>query len=179
MAKFVITAGHSDTDSGAVANGINESEIAEDMRNMIALKLRDLGHTVITDGSGKVNQSLSDAIKLIKQGDIALEIHCNAAGSASATGVETISLPKHKKLSQELSKAIASVTMDKLRGDKGWIDQSQSHRGKLGYVNAGGIITELFFLSNAAALSSYNSVKWVVASAITRTLVEWSEGKIK
>lgn len=177
MAKFVVTAGHSDTDPGAVANGVTESEIAEDMRNMIAGKLISRGHEVITDGTGSYNQPLNEAIKLVKQGDLAIEIHCNAAGSTSATGVETISLPAHKTLSQRISQAIAGVTKDKARGDRGWIDQSQSHRGKLGYVSAGGLIIELFFLTNKQALENYQSVKWMVASAITDELIRWVREK--
>ena len=177
MAKFVVTAGHSDTDPGAVANGVTESEIAEDMRNMIAGKLRSRGHEVITDGTGSYNQPLNEAIKLVKQGDLAIEIHCNAAGSTSATGVETISLPTHKTLSQRISQAIAGVTKDKVSGDRGWIDQSQSHRGKLGYVSAGGLIIELFFLTNKQALENYQSVKWMVASAITDELIRWVREK--
>ena len=177
MAKFVVTAGHSDTDPGAVANGVTESEIAEDMRNMIAGKLRSRGHEVITDGTGSYNQPLDEAIKLVKQGNLAIEIHCNAAGSTSATGVETISLPAHKTLSQRISQAIAGVTKDKVRGDRGWIDQSQSHRGKLGYVSAGGLIIELFFLTNKQALENYQSVKWMVASAITDELIRWVREK--
>lgn len=176
MAKFVVTAGHSDTDPGAVANGFKEADIAEDMRNMIAGKLRALGHAVITDGTGSYNQPLNEAIKLVKQGDLAIEIHCNAAGTSSACGVETISLPKHKEISQRISKVIANTTGDKIRGDKGWIDQSQSQRGKLGYVNAGGIIIELFFLTNKQSLDAYQSVKWVVASEITAVLIDWAEG---
>ena len=62
MGTFVVTAGHSNTDPGAVANGHKESDIACDMRNMIASKLRALGHKVFTDGDGKENQPLSQAI---------------------------------------------------------------------------------------------------------------------
>lgn len=170
--KFAITAGHSDVDPGAVANGVTEAQIAEEMRNIIAHKLRVSGHEVLTDGEGSVNLPLKNAIALIKQADIAVEIHCNAAGSATATGVECISLPALKGLCQRLSAAVAGVTKDKLRGDKGWIDQSQSARGKLGYVENGGIIIELFFLTNETALETYNAVKWLVAQAITDTLIE-------
>ena len=97
MGTFVVTAGHSNTDPGAVANGHKESDIACDMRNMIASKLRALGHKVFTDGDGKENQPLSQAIKLVSNG-LAIEIHCNAASNPAASGVECISLPKHKAL---------------------------------------------------------------------------------
>ena len=83
MGTFVVTAGHSNTDPGAVANGHKESDIACDMRNMIASKLRALGHKVFTDGEGKENQPLSKAIKLVGNG-LAIEIHCNAASNPAA-----------------------------------------------------------------------------------------------
>ena len=172
MGIFVVTAGHSDSDPGAVANGVREADIAKDMRNMVAKKLFDLGHQVITDGIASANQPLVEAIKLAKVGDLAIEIHCNAASSPSATGVESISMPRLKGLSQRLSKAIAAVTKDKVRGDGGWIDQSKSARGRLGFVNAGGIIIELFFLTNQQALEQYNATKWLVASAIADELVK-------
>lgn len=172
MRIFVVSAGHSDVDPGAVANGVKEADIAEDLRNIVASKLRELGHTVITDGDGDVNQPLSEAVKLINRGELSIEIHCNAASSVSATGVESISLPKLKGLSQRLSKAIAAVTKDKVRGDGGWIDQSKSARGRLAFVNAGGIIIELFFLTNQQALEQYNATKWLVASAIADELVK-------
>ncbi|WP_273763576.1 N-acetylmuramoyl-L-alanine amidase [Aeromonas hydrophila] len=172
MRVFVVSAGHSDVDPGAVANGVKEADVAEDLRNIVASKLRELGHTVITDGDGDVNQPLSEAVKLINRGELAIEIHCNAAGAATATGVESISLPKLKCLSQRLSKAIAAVTKDKVRGDDGWIDQSKSARGRLAFVNAGGIIIELFFLTNKHALAQYNATKWLVASAIAAELVK-------
>lgn len=171
MNTFVVTAGHSNTDSGAVANGRREADIARDMRNMIAGKLRALGHKVITDGEGNENQPLSKAIKLVSNG-LAIEIHCNAASNPTASGVECISLPKLKGFSQRLSVAISGVIGNRVRGDGGWIDQSKSARGKLGFVEAGGIIVEMFFMSNQEELDKYDSVKWLVASAIVAELVK-------
>lgn len=73
---------------------------------------------------------------------------------------------------QRLSNAIAATTKDNVRGDDGWIDQSKSARGKLGFVEAGGVIVELFFLSNKGDLERYEQVKWLVASAIVAELVK-------
>lgn len=172
MRVFVVSAGHSDVDPGAVANGVKEADVAKDMRNMVVKKLRERGHSVLTDGDYDVNKPLSEAIKLINRDGLAIEIHCNAASAPTATGVESISLPPLKGISQRLSKAIAAVTKDKVRGDDGWIDQSKSARGRLGFVNAGGIIIELFFLTNKQALEQYNATKWLVASAIANELVK-------
>ena len=86
--------------------------------------------------------------------------------------VECISIPKDKELCQRLSNAIAATTKGNVRGDNGWIDQSKSARGKLGFVEAGGIIVELFFISNKGAIERYKEVKWLVASAIVGELVK-------
>lgn len=167
---FAITAGHSDADPGAVANGRKEAEIAREMRNMVAAKLRERGCKVMTDGKAHENMPLTVAITLAKQASVAVEFHCNAAASAQANGVETISLPKDKALSQRISQAIARVMGARLRGDAGWIDQSKSARGRLGFVNAGGLIVELFFISNPAELAAWDAKKWLVASAVADVL---------
>lgn len=167
---FAITAGHSDADPGAVANGRKEAEIAREMRNMVAAKLRERGCKVITDGKNHENMPLTVAITLAKQAHVAVEFHCNAATSAQANGVETISLPKDKALSQRISKAIADTLGARLRGEAGWIDQSKSARGRLGFVNAGGLIVELFFISNPAELAAWDAKKWLVASAVADVL---------
>ena len=172
MAEFVITAGHSDVDPGAVGNGQTEAGIARELRNIVASKLRSMGHRVITDGEPAVNKPLRDAIALIPQGKVAVELHCNAAASPAAGGVETIALPRDKALAQRLSAAVARVLGIKVRGDRGWIDQSQSARGRLGYVSAGGLILEVFFISNPAEMAVYQARKWLVAQAIADVLQE-------
>ena len=87
----------------------------------------------------------------------------NAAASKQANGVETIALPKDKKLAQELSKAVADAFGSRLRGDKGWIDQSQSARGKLG------------FISNEAELAQFNARYWVAAKAVAHVLIDYEK----
>ena len=169
---IVLTAGHSDVDPGAVGNGQTEASIARELRNIVASKLRGAGERVITDGEPASNKPLRDAIALIPQGRVAVELHCNAATSPAAGGVECISLPKDKALSQRLSGAVARVLELRVRGDGGWIDQSQSARGKLGYVSAGGLILEVFFISNPAEMTVYQSRKWLVAQAIADVLQE-------
>lgn len=174
---IVITAGHSNKDPGAVTvvDGvtITEAEISARFRNALTKKLSD-HFNVVTDGTGEVNQTLNDAITLIKRHTpvVAIEIHTNASSNPQAIGVETISLPKDKKLSQGISAAIASVMGERIRGDNGWIDQSQSARGRLGYINAGGIIIETFFLSNHESLRKWLDKYWLVADAVAKYLIE-------
>lgn len=172
MKIVTITAGHSNTDSGAVtkdANGklVKEADLAVKFRNAVVSYLqkhKDI--TVRTDGHGTNNAPLVEAIKLIKGSDIAIELHMNASDNKTANGVESISLPKDKKISQSLSKAVADAFGSRLRGEAGWIDQSKSARGKLGYVSAGGIIVELEFISNPEQLQKFNDTYWLASKAV-------------
>ena len=172
MTTFVISAGHSNTDPGAVGNGLKEADVAVELRNAIADRLRIEGHTVFTDGSGSTNDSLREALKLIKGNGLALEVHCNAATNPTASGVETIGKgTKLKPICQKLSKAVAEVLGEKVRGDAGFIDPTQSARGKLGWCDAGGIILETFFLSNPKSVATYQSKKQEVIDVIVEVLL--------
>ena len=169
---IVITAGHSNNDPGAVNGSFHEAVHVTKVRNALAHILREAGYTVLTDGVGDINEPLPAAIKLVKGADIALELHCNASANKTATGVETIALPKQKAVAQDISAAVAKVYGFKLRGEKGWIDQSQSHRGKLGYVSAGGMILELGFLSNDADMKVMENNFWKAARAIAEVIIK-------
>lgn len=126
----------------------------------------NIGHSAI------LNQDLNAAIKLIKGSSVAVEFHMNAALNKSANGVETIALPKDKKLAQDLSKAVADAFGSRLRGDNGWIDQSQSARGKLGFISNGGLIVELGFISNEEELFQFNARYWSAAKAVAMILIK-------
>ena len=171
--KFVICAGHSNSDPGAVRNGVTESALAVELRKIVALKLRNLGHEVYTDGSqSSENLPLNDAIALVKKHNCtALELHFNASASPSANGVECLGLVKDKKLCQNISNGIAGVLGSKVRGDNGFKTQEESARGKLGFVNAGGIIVETMFLSNDIEYLNYTNKVWLVAQAIVDALI--------
>ena len=174
--QFVtVTAGHSNKDPGAVNGKFKEAELVSQFRNAVAYYLREAGIQYKTDGVGILNQDLNAAIKLIKGSSVAVEFHMNAALNKSANGVETIALPKDKKLAQELSKAVADAFGSRLRGDNGWIDQSQSARGKLGFISNGGLIVELGFISNEEELFQFNARYWSAAKAVAKVLIEYEK----
>lgn len=169
--KITVTAGHGAGDPGAVEpGGVREADLMADLRNIVAHKLRNMGHEVRTDGTMLTNLPLAKALLLVPGSDVAVELHTNASTNPSAGGVESIALPRQKLMAQRISAAIGRVLDIPLRGEKGWIDQSKSARGRLGFVNAGGIIVEVFFLSNPAELAKYEARKWMVASAIAEAL---------
>ena len=171
-----ITAGHSNSDPGAVNGKIKEADLVPNFRNAVSFYLREAGVQVTNDGTGSENGPLSSAIKLIKGSSVAVEFHMNAAASKQGNGVETSALPKDKNLAQDLSAAVASALGSRLRGNDGWIDQSQSARGSLGYINAGGLIVELGFISNEAELAAYQARYWIAAKAVAKVLIEYEKG---
>lgn len=173
MTTFTITAGHSYLDPGAVApDGTREEDLMVELRDIVASKLRALGHTVRTDGGWRHNLPLVNAIALVPGASVAIELHTNAATSAAATGVEVISLPDRAPMARTIARRISHILGLRVRGAGGWIDQSASARGRLGFVRAGGLVVEVFFLSNPADFAVYQQRKWLVASAIVAALTE-------
>lgn len=172
MSKIIVlTAGHSNTDPGAVNGSDREADIAQDIRNIVASILRDdYGLTVRTDGEGKGNLPLREAVKLIHGSDVAIEFHTNAAASKAATGVEALSTPKNKRWCQVLSRAVADVTGWKLRGDGGFKPDNAGQHSRLAYAQAGGIVFEPFFISNDADLKFFKERKWAICRAIATAI---------
>ena len=168
---IVLTAGHSLTDPGACNGHFTEANIAREVRNGVTGILNARGHKVINDGTGSDNQPLSKAAALIKQGKIAIEFHLNAAANKKATGVEALAQTKDKVICQKLCKAIADVLDIPVRGsDGGWKPENSGQHSRLAFVSAGGIILELFFISNDAELQKYFEHKDQVFEAIADVL---------
>ena len=179
MKTIAITAGHSNTDCGAV--GINlrkEADITVEMRNIVASYLKSAGVPFITDGVGKDNQPLSTAINVAKSANFAVEFHCNA-GSATAKGVEVLGNPAHKVQAQALANAVANALKTTVRGDNGYKPEDSGQHSKLGYISKGnGVILELFFITNAYELSQYDNFKWVVGRNIADVLTRIAKGEL-
>ena len=177
MKTFTITAAHGGRDPGAVAaTGETEAALMVELRDIVADKLRKMGHKVRTDGGWRANLPLPYAMTLVPGSDAAIELHCNAHSNPSAQGVEVISLPSQQKLARTLARQIGHTLTIPVRGAGGWIDQSQSARGRLGYVRVGGLVVEVFFLSNPEELAKYQARKWLVASAIANALTGEYDG---
>ena len=164
---IVLTAGHGGRDVGAL-NGIHtEADIACEMRNITTHILKtDYGLMVHTDGTGKTNLPLSDAIRLARGADIAIEFHTNASVNKQATGIECLTLPKNKAIAQTLCQAVADVTGWKLRGDKGYKPDNAGQHSRLAFAQAGGVVFEPFFISNDVDLATWHEQKWLICRAI-------------
>lgn len=169
-----ISAGHSNTDPGAV-NAITkdrEADIVRDMRNMVSYYFTTNKISHVTDGFHDENWPLSRAIHQIEKSKFSVEFHCNASSSSTACGVEALSQAKDKALSQLLCAAVSETMNIPLRGDKGWKPENSGQHSRLAYVSNGGIILELFFISNLRELAIWKEKKWLVAKAIATVILQ-------
>lgn len=156
---IVLTAGHNSIkDSGAVSKDKKwtEARIVTDLRNRVKKLLEADGYIVVTDGVGEENLILSKAVALIPMGEVAIELHLNAAESEQANGIEALAKIKLKSKCQTLCSSISNDMKYKIRGvDGGWKSTDSGQHTRLAFCEAGGIILELFFISNKSELDSY------------------------
>lgn len=164
----VITAGHSRLDPGAVNGSLTEADICTDFRNLVAHYLRKEGVPFKADGKDGENLPLSSAIALVRANPgIAVEFHCNASASPAATGVESLSNDAGRALGAAMCQAVADTLGIKNRGAKG---EASGQHSRLGFCKAGGVILELFFISNPDDLRRYLDKKWLVARAVAAVI---------
>ncbi len=165
-----ISAGHSDADPGAVAFGRREADIAVEFRNIVSFYLqRDkISHEL--DGVGTVNMPLAEVVKRSRLHKLSVEFHCNA-GPPTATGVEVLCRPKDNIPADKLCKVLCQVFGIRNRGVK---PENAGQHHRLAFVQAGGMIVELFFISNAHDLAMYDARKWLAGKEVAQILKEFT-----
>lgn len=173
-----LSAGHSTVDPGAVGysrdgegNKVErkEADIVVEFRNLVAFYLMQAGVAFLVDGKGTENVPLKQTLRQIGNNRPALEFHCNAAAAAIAGGVETLSAARDLVLGEELCTAISVALGIKNRGAK---PENSGQHHRLAFVQAGGIIVELFFISNPKDLAAYDARKWLAAKAVAGVLMK-------
>lgn len=167
--SLFISAGHSDKDPGAAANGFTEAQVVLDFRDRLADYLRDKVYFT-KDGERGQNMPLTVAANEAVAHDLAVEFHCNAFSSPAATGVETLSAANHYPLGNEICKAVSVALGIANRGAKG---ESSGQHSRLAFIKRGkGIIVELFFLTSKNDLNSYIANIDACVEAVGNVLIE-------
>lgn len=168
--KILVSAGHGGASPGASYFGHTEAALMLELRNYVAMRLLERGHAVMQDGGDHENLPLPEAVKLVKGMDVAIELHTNALPGGGGSGVEVVSLPKHKAQAQKLARAIGRALSIPVRREGGWMRQEDTPHGSLAFVRAGGMVVEVFFLSNKDELDRYLRSKHDVAEAIAEAV---------
>lgn len=167
--SLFISAGHSDKDPGAAANGFTEAQVVLDFRDRLADYLREKVYFT-KDGQRGQNLPLTAAANEAAVHDIAVEFHCNAFANPAATGVETLSAAKHYPLGNALCYHISTALGIANRKAKG---EASGQHSRLAFIKRGnGIIVELFFLTNKADLESYIANIDACVEAVGNVLIE-------
>jgi len=166
--SLFISAGHSHSDPGAVGNGHTEADIVLAFRDAVADELE--GKVVFDrDGQKGQNLPLRKAVQQASSHDVAVEFHCNAA-TPSASGVETLSHPEDFPLGQALCETISDTLGIPNRGAK---PEGSGQHSRLAFVSSGGgIVVELFFISNPNDVAAYYRHKRALAQAVARVLID-------
>ena len=157
--KILLSAGHGGADSGSIGsdNG-KEKDRTMDLVNLVANKLRNMGHTV----TAKQEKNWLGWTSSNRNGyDYALSIHFNSF-NCSATGTECYYKNVNGKAS-ELSKVVSSAMGIRNRGAK---QTSNLRMLNIGFDN----LLEICFHDNSNDLSKYNTNKDAVATAIANAI---------
>lgn len=166
--SLFLSAGHSDNDPGAAANGHTEADIVLAFRDDVCAELEGAVN-FDRDGEAGQNLPLREAVKEAQNHDVAVEFHCNAA-SPSATGVETLSRPHNFPLGEAICEAISDTMGIANRGAK---PEGSGQHSYLAFVSTGGgVIVELFFLTNKRDLEAFHRNRTALVQAVARVLVD-------
>ena len=165
-----VSAGHDHRDPGAVGNGHTEADIVLAFRDAVCDELDAKGIKYQRDGQKGQNLPLRKAVQLASQHDVAVEFHCNAFHAPTATGVETLSADSDKPLGEAICEAISDTLGIANRGAKG---EGSGQHSRLAFVSGGGgVIVELFFISNPNDIAAYYTHKRALAKAVARVLID-------
>lgn len=166
--SLFISAGHSASDPGAVANGTSEAEVVTEFRDRLAHYLSDK-LVFGTDGDVGENLPLRQAVALASRHDVAVEFHCNAA-SPAATGVETLSKRGQFPFAGRICTAISDTLGIRNRGSK---PENSGQHSRLAFVSdGGGLILELFFISSPDDLRAYYHNRQALVQAVAAVLID-------
>lgn len=173
MKSLFISAGHDDVDKGAYGNGYYESDIVLEFRDLLKsyIQGRMPEFEVSTDGEKGVNLPLTIASYKASKHDVAIEFHCNAFSNPRVSGVEVLGYHENKVLGDMICEATSRVLGIRNRGYK---PENAGQHSRLAFVSdGGGIIHELFFITNKDDIESYQKNKMNLVEVIGDLLIDY------
>jgi len=174
-----ISAGHNPKgikkDSGAVGNGYTEANLAVEFRNLVIAQLKNKKASYVSDND---DERLSEYLERIKTGSasVVLEFHFDASDKPTATGTTSLVGTDADRLDNAFAKELVNATAFRLGvKNRGVINESQSHRGRLGLMRENGIVCllELCFISNIHDLTAYHENKLQLAKDIADIVIKY------
>lgn len=170
-----LSAGHHNTDPGAVANGFKEADLTKDLRDLIVAELTASNQKVILDKDWETNGQYQSRIKP-GSGSVVLDLHFNAA-TPSATGTEVFVSNNANDNSLAFAKELADVTAYVMGiSNRGVKREIQTRHKRLGILHVGAGISalaEVCFITNAAEMQKYQCAKKQLAKEYAKILIKY------
>ena len=179
MKRIILIAGHNGKGTGA--NGfIDEGAETIILRDLITHELNKKGAVVITDKS-RDSEKLAAIVAWIRsffyKNDICVDLHFNAAATATATGTEVLVPAKYDltewNLAKELSQYIADTLDIKNRGVKLENQGQHASLAMLSGFDCTNILIEVCFVSNQDDSKKYFAKRNKLAAGIADVLVKY------
>lgn len=172
-----IVAGHSNSDSGAISNGLKEADLTKRIRDLIYTRIKELQPKALVtkdDDKDTLSQVIAKIKPKITSKDVLLDIHYNAA-TPKATGVECFVSDNASAKSKELADVIATTTST-ITGinNRGVKKESQSARGRLGILNmkCTAVLWEVAFISNPSDIDKVETYLHWLCDEVARILLK-------
>jgi N-acetylmuramoyl-L-alanine amidase len=185
MKKIIlIDPGHGGKDPGAVANGLHEAEINLTVAGFLIIALREAGVTALLTRSRDTDMSLRRRADLERalRPVLFVSLHCNAAASPAARGIEIFTSPGQTK-----ADAAATAILDSIREafpsanyrtDLADGDPDKEERFfVLTMTLCPAVLLEMGFLTNKADADwlAQRVNQMQMANAIARGILAWKE----
>lgn len=176
-----ISAGHNPKgikiDAGAVGNGFHEADLTVEFRNLVIAELKKQNAPYVSDND---DERLGQYLERIKTGNasVVLEFHFDASDKSTATGSTSLVGSDADRLDNAFAKELVDITAFRLGiKNRNVINESQSHRGRLGLMRESGIVAllELCFISNINDLNAYNENKEILAKEIANIVIKYDK----
>jgi N-acetylmuramoyl-L-alanine amidase len=174
--KILLIPGHGGDDPGAVGNGMKEADINLDVTLALAPILRDSGHEVLLSRDRDTYISPNEQADMIRklQPDAAIAIHCNAATTPEASGIEVIYADgSDMVLARHILDQLMAVTGLKSRGLKHESATPHKRLAVLRDLRTPTCLVELGFVTNKTDAVILKQTQ-LLAQGIAAALEAWS-----
>lgn len=178
--KQFISAGHNNSDPGAVANGNKEADITKIVRDSIAINARPT--EIILDKDSETNRQYQGRIKP-GAGSVIFDIHLNAAAKNTTSGIECFVNKKDfanknslsYKMADRFCKEYSAILGIPNRGVK---SESSSQHSRIGILNLGAgiaVLCEVDFITSTTAVQNIINHKDQLGKVGAKILQEFDD----
>lgn len=178
--KQFISAGHNNSDPGAVAHGNKEADVTKIIRDAIAVNAKST--ETILDKDFETNRQYQTRIKP-GAGSVIFDIHLNAAAKSTTSGIECYVNKKDfadknslsYKMAERFCKEYSAILTIPNRGVKG---ESSSQHSRIGILNLGAgisVLCEVDFITSTTAVQNIIAHKDQLGKTGARILQEFDD----